>query len=67
MESNVRGNLTMETERKTQATTPLILKSPPENKICCPHLAQDKKKIMKQVTLIAELSRAQSTIGKKIW
>ena len=43
MESDVRGNLTMETESKTQATTPLILKSPPENKICCPHLARIEK------------------------
>ena len=65
MEGDVRGNLTMETESKTQATTPLIMKSPPENKICCPHTAQDKKK-MKQLTLIAELSRARSTMGKKI-
>ena len=44
MERNLRGNLTRETESKTQATDPLILKSPPENKICSPHPPQDKKK-----------------------
>ena len=52
MERDLSGNLTRGTESKTQATNLLILKSPPENKICCPHPAQDKKKIMKQVTLI---------------
>ena len=34
----------METESKTQATNLLILKSLPENKICCRHPAQDQKK-----------------------
>ena len=34
----------METESKTQATNLLILKSLSENKICCPHPAQDQKK-----------------------
>ena len=32
MERDLRGNLTRETESKTQATNLLILKSPPENK-----------------------------------
>ena len=43
MERDLRGNLTRETESKTQATNLLILKSPPENKICSPHPPQDKK------------------------
>ena len=43
MERDLRGNLTRETESKTQATNLLILKSPSENKICSPHPPQDKK------------------------
>ena len=45
MERDLRGSLTRETQSKTQATNLLILKSPPENKICSPHPPQDKKKI----------------------
>ena len=40
-----------ETESITQATNTLILKSPPENKNCCPHQAQDQNILKKPVTL----------------
>ena len=42
MERALRGNLTRETEGITQATSTLILKSPPENKNYCPHPAKIK-------------------------
>ena len=45
------GNLTRETESITQATSKLILKSPPQNKNC-PHRAQDQNILMKPVTLL---------------